>query len=581
MRFAVKKTDFSRMIRWDTGLVALLAVFGLVGSLSGQPEIKLPEYFGPPLELPLQLSGNFGELRTNHFHAGLDLRTGGVEGKKVFAAADGYVARILVSAYGYGKALYIQHPNGYMTVYAHLQRFNTAIEQYVRQEQYKRESFEVDLYPEPGMLRVKKGEVIALSGNTGGSAGPHLHFEIRDQGSERAINPMAFGFEVPDSKPPEFLQCMVYELDEDFLEIQRRILPVRRVSPSVYRLEKDTVSIPVLAGLGVETVDYKDGSGFKFGVYTLSLYVDGELIYKFSADAVRFDETRYLNAHIDYDYRVNSGRNVHQLFVLPGNRLDVYTTVVNRGLISLTPDSVVRVQIVASDISGNVSELAFWARGVSETTIAQPQQRRGYFGFNDEIVIKDDHFVFLAESGTFYRPVRVNFSVKPLEPESLSAQVHFRDESVPFHKFATLRMKVNGSYPNASKFVLVNTVGNKRNVVTGTLEGDWYTAKIRSFGKYWVEADLKAPTIVPQNIPAGGNMRHQALVRFRISDDLSGIKSYRMEINGQWVLAEFDGKTGLLYHIFETPPAGRKMEIKVKVTDGVGNIGEYRTEIIR
>lgn len=561
--------------------MAIALTHAIMCHVNAQGEIRLPDYFGPPLDIPLQLSGTFGELRTNHFHGGLDLRTGGVEGKRVLAAADGYVARINVSPYGYGKALYIQHPNGYMTVYAHLQRFNTAIEQYVRQEQYKRESFEVELYPQPGVLAVKKGELIALSGNTGSSGGPHLHFEIRDQGGERALNPLAFGLEVADTRPPEMLQLLVYGLDDDFLEIRRNNYTVRKTNTGMHQLAKDTLLVPLLAGFAIETFDHQDVASFKNGVYSVEYFVNDLLMYKFVADGVRFDQTRYLNAHVDYEYRIASGKNVHRLYVLPGNHLNAYPVLVNRGLIRLTADSVVHVRIVAKDFAGNTSQLSFWAQGSESIFSGIGADRSGYFGFNEDIVIRDEHFVFMAESGTFYRPKKISFTTTPMVNGAASAAVQFVPEHIPFHKFATLRLRVDRNHPNAGRFVMVNTIGGKRNAITGTLDGDWFTAKVRSFGRYAVEADVTPPKISALNIPGGGNMQKVSVIRFRISDDLSGIKTYRMEIDGKWVLAEFDGKTGTLFHIFENQPSGNQHEIRVQVTDGVGNVGEFKTTIIR
>ncbi|MFN4298377.1 MAG: M23 family metallopeptidase [Thermaurantimonas sp.] len=550
-------------------------------TIQAQVEIKLPDYFGPPLDIPLQLSGSFGELRTNHFHGGLDLRTGGVEGKRVLAAADGYVARINISPYGYGKALYIQHPNGFMTVYAHLQRFSPAIEQYVRQEQYKRESFEVDIYPQPGVLTVKKGELIALSGNTGSSGGPHLHFEIRDQGGERALNPLSFGLQVPDTRHPEITQLLAYAVDDDFLEVKRTVYPVRKLGGGIYKLDRDTILVSPQTGFAVEAFDYQDAASFRNGVYWLEKFIEDVPVYRFVAEGIRFDQTRYLNAHIDYELKYSQGKNVHRLFVLPGNQLDAYPLVINRGLLKIPQDSIIKVRIVVKDIAGNSSELTFWAKGTAGVLPAGVRDRAGLFGFNEDIVIRDESFIFLAESGTFYRPQKISFSTVPLMPGTSSAVVNFGMESVPFHKFATLKLRVDKNHPNASKFVLVNVVGSKRSAITGTLEGEWFTARIRSFGRFSVEPDITPPSITSVNIPANGNMQKVPVIRFRIVDDLSGIKSYRMEIDGKWVLAEFDGKTGLLFFPFEHAASGKKHEINVRVTDAVGNTSEYKTTIFR
>ena len=329
-------------------------LFSLVSS--GQEH---PQDFHPPLDIPLVLSGTFGELRSNHFHAGIDIKTQGQSGLKVYAIADGYISRIKVSPWGYGKAIYITHDNGYSSVYAHLMRYTGAIQDYVISSQYKNQSYDIELFPTKNELRVKKGEIIGLSGNTGSSAAPHLHFEIRNSQNQYPQNGLQFGFDITDNIPPVIKELKVYSkskktvIDGDY---EDKLYQVKGSGKNYY-IDK-TIEISGLYALGVNTYDLLNKAKNKNGVYSIEVLLDSQLIYSHTMKEFGFHETRYINSHLDYSEKVTNKRKLHKCFLEPNNKLSIYDYVANKGIIKPKNDTQ-KVVIRVKDVYENVSELNF------------------------------------------------------------------------------------------------------------------------------------------------------------------------------------------------------------------------------
>ncbi|RMG76485.1 MAG: M23 family metallopeptidase, partial [Bacteroidetes bacterium] len=346
--------------------------YSLLGQNKDSLEFKYPQnYFRSPLDIPLLLAGNYGEIRSNHYHAGIDIKTEGVEGKNVYAAADGYVSRIKISEGGYGKALYITHPNGYTTVYAHLKRFNDTIEQYVRKQQYLKESYEIELFPPKNSLKVKKGDIIAVSGNTGGSGGPHLHFEIRETDTEVPINPLLFGFDIKDDIPPIIKHLTIYPIDDTSF-VNRRSRPKRYAlsgSNGKYSLSA-TPEVKGIIGFGIEVIDKLNGSNNRCGIYSIDLTIDGDTIYRHHIEDIPFHKTRYINCHVDYEAWKKDGIKTQRCYRLPNNQLDFYDKLKYNGLYMFTDDSVHEVRFIVKDTYQNTSELVFNVK--SSTAKIQP-----------------------------------------------------------------------------------------------------------------------------------------------------------------------------------------------------------------
>ncbi|MEG1199654.1 MAG: M23 family metallopeptidase, partial [Algoriella sp.] len=314
-----------------------------------KPETYPKNIFQNPLEIANYLAGNFGELRANHFHAGLDIKTQQREGLKVKAIGHGYISRINISPTGYGNALYIDHPNGYTSVYAHLREFTPELQEYVRKQQYANETFKIELHPKPNELPIKIGDLIALSGNSGGSGGPHLHFEIRDTKSEEPINPFYFGFDLPDSKKPSILGLYAYPILGDVNQKTNRVVVANG----------GIISASGKIGFGVKAYDKQNGSENNNGIHQINISVNDEPIYTFTANRFSFDEARAINATCDYADMQKNNSWVYQGFVKDGNPLRLFSNLKNNGILDVVDGETYKIKIEVKDYAGNASTSQF------------------------------------------------------------------------------------------------------------------------------------------------------------------------------------------------------------------------------
>ncbi|MCU0371288.1 MAG: M23 family metallopeptidase, partial [Bacteroidales bacterium] len=346
--------------------ILLLFVISLCIAHQGFTQKVYPTgYFRPPLDIRMLLSGTFGEIRANHFHSGIDIKTNGVEGAPVYAIADGYVSRIKVSAYGFGKALYVTHSNGYVSVYGHLNRYNQVIGDYVRKGQYRQESFEIELFPAAEELPVKKGEIIAYTGNSGSSGGPHLHFEIRDGSSQKPINPLLFGYDVKDLVRPRITRLKIYPEDEP-----ARINGLdRSLSLQVEGWgEEHRISVPQAIRLSgnisfaIQVNDQQNDTDNKNGPYSVALYIDKKAAYRHRMETFSFDETRYVNSLIDYSEYVKNEVRLQRTKIDPGNRLGIYDLADNHGVFLFNDTLLHEITYEVKDVAGNTAILSFYIR---------------------------------------------------------------------------------------------------------------------------------------------------------------------------------------------------------------------------
>jgi hypothetical protein len=538
-------------------------------------------YFKLPVTYDPFLSGTFGELRSNHFHAGLDIRTGGMEGKAILASASGYISRINVSTSGYGKAIYITHPNGYTTVYAHLQKFNNQIEWYVKKHQYQKESFTIELYPDKGLLDVNQGEVIAYSGNTGGSGGPHLHFEIRKSNTQEPVNPLLFGLPVTDNLAPEIQSFILYSIDKDFRKktgwYPRVVYPFKKSE----RTSNQTIKIHVPPGkysAGALLSDYFRSKSENLGVNYSWLWVNNQLIYECAIEKLRFDNQRKMNTHMDFCIHKEDNKKPQKLFIDDGNTLNLYNAQ-NKGIFTVTDSTLVKLKIM--DLSGRADSIfvQLIASGDIKKTNELKQDKSDCSECSpvQNCVVKNEFVTLNIAKDKLYHHFDVCISKGIRKPNTVSSQWNIGDYRVPLHGYVTLSIKAEEVLPAKlhSKILMVEWFKDKAYPVGGTYNNGYVTASVRDFGTYYLAVDSIPPEIkVLQFDPNIG-------FRFQLKDKLSDVNYYRATIDGKWMLMEYEPKTGILFGKPENKLERGKHLFKLIVKDERGNetIFERKIEI--
>jgi len=537
------------------------------------------DYFRPPLDIPMQLSGNFGELRPNHFHAGFDFKTNQKEGLNVFAAADGYVSRIKVSTAGYGKAIYITHPNGYTTVYGHLQKATGAIQDKIIDLQYAAKSYEIEAYFKPNELPVTKGDVIAISGNTGGSEGPHLHFEFRDNKTEQIINPLFFGIELKDSRNPTVSNLLVYPIDENSVvnESKRPVLLSLSLQKDGTYLSEKVMAMGKI-GFGINASDTDDVSYNTNGIYKTQLFSNGKPVFGYEFDQMIFDEARYVNAFIDYPRYKKMHQRVQKLFMKQPYAWSNIHQNVDNGILNVTPNLLATERIEVSDYFQNKVVIDIPIEySIKKAIINEEIKPTKYFikCKNDANFEKDNVSVFFP-AGTFYDDFYMNFDVK-------NNILFLHEDIVPAHTNFTISFEDTKSTEEDKKKMFIAAInGNKFNYLTTKLAGNTFTCRTKTLGQFTLVKDTVAPKISIAKSIEGKWITDKKSIQLTISDDLSGIKTYNGYLNDQWVLFEYESKTKKLTHAFEDKwLLEGQNKLKVVVTDNVGNSTIFETQFFR
>lgn len=540
--------------------------------------------FRSPLDIePPALAGSFGELRSNHFHSGIDFRTNQRIGYPVYAPADGYISRLRVQNSGFGLALYINHSNGYTTVYGHLSRFNPKIAQIVKDIQYKKFSYEIDEFPSADLIPVRKGEVIAYTGNTGSSGGPHLHFEIRDSKTEATINPQLLGISIPDNVPPVIHAMYVYRLNgKPFNEFTPKQYFQVAGGNGNYKLNQvSTINLSGEVGFGIVVNDKHNGASGNNGAYAIELAVDGITVYTSALERFTFDNSKAINSHIDYPTYIKTKQSIQKSFVDPGNPLQIYYNLVNNGRINFNDGKTHTVKYTISDARGNKSTLSFNVLSNPKAVINTPELPLGTsFTYNRQNEFSLDDVKVILPKGTLYNDL--NFLYKKTAKPQLNAfsEIHYiHNNLTPLHTGFELWIKADSTIiKHQNKALIVNS---NRSSQGGYFENGWVKAKPRNFGSYFVAIDTIAPNIIPLNIVNGKNMAGISKMSFRISDALSGIKSFNGYIDGKWILMEFDTKTATLWHYFDERTTTGKHTFELLVVDMKDNTKRYAIEFYR
>ncbi len=535
--------------------------------------------FSPPLDTKLLLSGTFGELRTDHFHSGIDIKTNGQEGANIYAIADGYISRIKVSGGGFGKALYITHPNGYTSVYAHLKQFSDTIENYVRDQQYKHEISEINLFPAKEIFPVKQGEMIALSGNTGSSLGPHLHFEIRETRTEKPVNPMLFGFKVKDFIRPRILALKVYpENTHSTVDHQNEPKEFKVNGWGIkHRIKNhDTIEVSGDISFGILSFDLLNGAHNKNGAYSFALFIDSVLVYAHKMDAFSFGESRYINSMIDYAEYADSKRRFQRTAIDPNNQLKVYGKVLNNGIHSFTDTALYHLKYEIKDISGNVSELNFVVLSSPlDSFVVPPKKNNGIlFTWQGDNEFSTDSIKLFTRPASFYDSFTFTYQTEKKQTDTLFSDIHcVHKESTPVHKYMSLSIKPDSIPPGKVDKLLVVKLENNGQIISsgGKPDAGFITASVRSFGNYAIAIDTIPPDIQEKKRKKKNKVEKGDVIAFKVKDDLSGISSYQGSLNGEWILIEFDPKNDLMTYTVDHMIKKGNNNFVLTVTDDRGN----------
>ncbi|WP_316793591.1 M23 family metallopeptidase [Pedobacter frigoris] len=535
--------------------------------------------FRAPLDIvPPALAGSFGELRANHFHSGMDYRTNQREGYPVYAIADGYISRLRVQNSGFGLALYINHPNGYTSVYGHLQRFGAKIAQQVKSLQYQKKSYEIDEFPNSLLIPVRKGDVIAYTGNTGSSGGPHLHFEIRDTKTEATINPQLFGLDIPDNIPPVIYSMYIYRLNKKAFNeaIPKQYFQVTGANGN-YRLNKvNTINLSGEVGFGIVATDKHNGASGTNGVYSIELELDDKPVYTSALERFQFENSKAINSHIDYPTYITTKKSIQKSFVDPGNPLQIYSNLINNGRIEFTDGKIHKLKYTITDGKGNKSILSFNVQSDAKAIIEAPQASAGstIYAYNNLNEFNTAEVKVILPKGTLYNDL--NFQYKKLTKPAVNAysavhQIH--NNLTPLHTGFEIWIKADSTLNKYKEKALIVNTG--RGSQGGYFENGYVKAKPRTFGSYFISIDTIPPTIIPVNIADGKNMNGISKMSFKIRDNLSGIKSFNGYIDGKWILMEFDTKTASLWHTFDEKTTSGKHTLEVIVSDMKDNNKNY------
>jgi hypothetical protein len=533
-------------------------------------------FFRYPLDLPPCTAGSFGELRPNHFHSGLDFKTNGRTGYPVHAAYDGYISRLRVQFGGFGNAIYIDHPNGYTTVYGHIERFSPQLEKLVHDQQYQQQSFDVDFNLTPQQVRVCKDDVIAWSGNAGASAGPHLHFEIRDTETEQTINPQLFGLTIPDRVPPTLGIICVYHLgNAPFSEKTPRQFIAVAGAAGHYRLAKpQVINVSGETGFGITATDMNSSSFNHNGIYSIELKLDGATVYTFAAERFAFDQTHAINAYIDYPTFLTSHKFIQKCFILPGSKISLYPQSVNHGIINFNDDALHEVEYIVKDIAGNTSSLKLKVKSSPVKPILIPATLSPtLFHYDRQNEFSNDQVKVIVPVGNLYDDLNFTYSTLPEKPGAFSAIHRIHNRFTPINDTYELWIKPDSKIGNLTgKAVIVNTEGACEG---GTYDSGYIKASARTFGDYYIKLDTVPPVIHSLNIKNGSNMARMQRITLKIGDNLSGVKSYASKIDGKWVLMEWDYKTRVLSYKFDKDITAGKHIFDLMVTDNKDNISQF------
>ena len=526
-----------------------------------------------PLEIPLALSGNFAELRGGHFHAGIDIKTQGRQGLKVRAADKGSIRRIKISTSGYGKTLYVEHNNGLTTVYAHLQKFAPKIEAFIKAYQYEKERYDVQKFLKRGELTVDAQELIGYSGNTGGSFGPHLHFEVRDTDSQRPLNPLRMGLEVADTQFPQLRELHLFDANENRLQA----IALKKINDSLYQTR--LLEMEGQLGFGLNMFDRQDNSYNRNGIYSVEVLLNGQTQYQYRFDQIDFKDSEYISLFIDHPLFAAKKQRLYKLFTPQESRMSFLENQKGNGFVSIAKGKSYQLKIIVSDFHGNRSYIESYIDGKAMS--GRPKEDLSWKDASKILPEKD--YVFSFDANSVYVPKKSVFKPTHLRVTSSKDTLTVTTPDIPIRKGFELSFlpPKKDSLEQAQMAIVFLENGKKQFLPTQKKSDQWLT-KVKTTGQFTFGRDSIPPTVKASNFKDQQWLSRYRYLKIKIDDSQSGIASYRGTLNGQWILFEYEPKNKTLTYDFRDkrfPEA--KHELVLEVSDGVGNTTKRQWTIYR
>ena len=546
----------------------LFFIFLINFSLISQSEPK----WVSPVEIPIQLSGTFGELRNNHFHAGLDIRTQGRQGLKVKSVHKGRISRIRVSTSGYGKTLYIEHPNGTTSVYAHLKKFAPKIEEYVKESQYKKESFTIQLFPKVNEFQIDAGEVIGYTGNTGGSYGPHLHFEMRKTNGQLPINAMQYPLVIEDTQRPQVQNFYLYFGTEP--SSYQKEYQLTKINDSVYSAAGVIFSGKI--NVGLRLYDRQNRSYNKNGVYSVSVRLNGIEYFNYQMDQISFDDSKYINLMIDYEELKKKKRRIHRFVAHPKQKFSFLKNLDQNGEMQIDPGKSYQLLIKLKDYNNNSTYVEVYITGTKQKFNQNKKTNILVKTIEDQLFEFEDKSVYFEKDSFFDK---VNFKV-----QDLGDTLYVGEDVFPLRKAFTVKFKTPKRHSLTISQSFLSILNKKgKPIFLSALKEDGYLKGIsNSLGKFLVSQDSIPPKIKAENFKEKQWLSNYSFLELKISDDFSGLKKFRGEINGRWILLEHEPKNNSLIYDFSDLEFKEALnQLSVEAEDRVGNKTIFKKNFYR